>query len=136
MQFDEIIKLIHTVSDSNLESFAIEQGDFKLNLVNREKTISSKEISTFVVANERASENLQEIVSPLVGTFYAAKAEGEQPFVSVGEEIKEGQVVGIIEAMKLMNEVISTVNGIVEEILIENEQTVEYGQVLIRVRAN
>lgn len=74
------------------------------------------------------------ITSPLVGTFYAAPAPGKESFVKVGDTVKVGQVVGIIEAMKLMNEVESEVDGIIEEILISDEEVVEYGQPLFRVR--
>ncbi|MDO4322881.1 MAG: biotin/lipoyl-containing protein [Lachnospiraceae bacterium] len=74
------------------------------------------------------------IASPMVGTFYEASAEGEDPFVQVGDTVKKGQIVGIIEAMKLMNEIESEYDGVVEEILAVNEQMVEYGQPLIRIR--
>ena len=72
--------------------------------------------------------------SPMVGTFYAAASEGEEPFVRVGDAVKKGQTIGIVEAMKLMNEIESEYTGVVEEILVENEQMVEFGQPLIRVR--
>lgn len=136
MEFDEIMKLIHAVSESNLESFTVERGDFKLSLKNKETRIiyeGKTQEGSFQKSEE--NENLfQNIVSPLVGTFYDAKSENSEPFISVGDEVKEGQVVGIIEAMKLMNEVTSCVNGIVEEILVENEQGVEYGQPLVRIK--
>lgn len=74
------------------------------------------------------------ISSPMVGTFYTASAEGEEPFVRVGDKVKKGQVIGIVEAMKLMNEIESEYDGIVEEVLAANEQMVEYGQPLIRIR--
>ena len=74
------------------------------------------------------------ISSPMVGTFYTASAEGEEPFVRVGDKVKKGQVIGIVEAMKLMNEIESEYDGIVEAVLAANEQMVEYGQPLIRIR--
>ena len=70
----------------------------------------------------------------MVGTFYAAPSEGAEPFVSVGDKVKKGQVIGIIEAMKLMNEIEAGEDGIVEEILVENEQLVEFGQSLLKIR--
>ena len=70
----------------------------------------------------------------LVGTFYTSPAPDADSFVKVGDRVKKGQVVGIVEAMKLMNEIESEYDGIVEEILVNNEDTVEYGQPLIVVR--
>lgn len=76
----------------------------------------------------------QEVKSPLVGTFYAAPSEDAQPFVQVGDRVKKGQVLAIVEAMKLMNEIESEFDGTVEEILVENGQPVEYGQPLFRIK--
>lgn len=70
------------------------------------------------------------VKSPLVGTFYAAPAEDAEPFVKVGDSVKEGQVLAIVEAMKLMNEIESDFTGTVKEILVENGQGVEFGQAL------
>ena len=70
------------------------------------------------------------VKSPLVGTFYAAPAEDAAPFVKVGDSVKEGQVLAIVEAMKLMNEIESDFSGTVTEILVENGQAVEFGQPL------
>ena len=74
------------------------------------------------------------VTSPLVGTFYNASSPDAAPFVQAGDTVKKGQVLGIIEAMKLMNEIESEYDGIVEEILVKNEETVEYGQPLFRIR--
>lgn len=74
-----------------------------------------------------------EIISPMVGTFYRAPAPDEPPFVEIGENIRRGQTVCIIEAMKLMNELESEINGQVMEILVQNGEPVEYGQPLMRV---
>ena len=68
--------------------------------------------------------------SPLVGTFYAAPSEDAEPFVKEGDSVKEGQVLAIVEAMKLMNEIESDFTGTVTEILVENGEAVEYGQPL------
>lgn len=72
--------------------------------------------------------------SQMVGTFYIAPSEEAAPFVKVGDTVKKGQTIGIIEAMKLMNEVSADCGGVVESIMAENEQMVEYGQPLIRIR--
>lgn len=70
------------------------------------------------------------VKSPLVGTFYRASSPDNPPYVQVGDSVKKGQVLGIVEAMKLMNEIESEFDGVVKEIRVENEQMVEYGQPL------
>ena len=80
-----------------------------------------------------ADENLVEFKSPMVGTFYRAPSPGAQPYVQVGERVTPGQVVCIIEAMKLMNEIEADVSGTIVKFLAENEQPVEYGQTLFLV---
>ncbi len=77
--------------------------------------------------------NLVEIKSPMVGTFYAAPEPGAEPYVKVGSRVSPGQVVCIIEAMKIMNEIESEVSGLIRESLVENTQPVEFGQPLFRV---
>ena len=78
--------------------------------------------------------DLIEITSPMVGTFYRAAAPGEEPFVEVGNNVKVGQTICILEAMKLMNEIESEFNAEIVEILVENGTPVEFGQVLMRVK--
>ncbi|MFL9987048.1 acetyl-CoA carboxylase biotin carboxyl carrier protein [Paraburkholderia sediminicola] len=73
------------------------------------------------------------VTSPMVGTFYRAPSPGAEPFVQVGDTVKEGQTICIIEAMKLLNEIESDKSGVVKEILVENGQAVEYGQPLFLV---
>ena len=73
------------------------------------------------------------INAPLVGTFYRAPSPGENPFVEVGQQVKKGDVVGIIEAMKLMNEITATEDGVVKEIVVADGSLVEYNEVLIRL---
>ena len=74
------------------------------------------------------------VASPLVGTFYNASSPDAAPFVQAGDTVKKGQVLGIIEAMKLMNEIESEYDGIVEAVLVNNEEVVEYGQPLFRIK--
>lgn len=74
------------------------------------------------------------VKSPLVGTFYGSSAPGAAPFVAVGDRIEKGQVIGIVEAMKLMNEIESDVTGEIVQCLATNGQAIEYGQPLFRVR--
>ena len=78
-------------------------------------------------------KRLVEVSSPMVGTFYRAPAPSEAPFVEVGDRIRSGQTVCIIEAMKLMNEIEAEVSGQVMEILVQNGEAVEYGQPLMRI---
>jgi acetyl-CoA carboxylase biotin carboxyl carrier protein len=80
-----------------------------------------------------AASHLLEIKSPMVGTFYAAPEPGAESYVKVGSRVATGQVVCIIEAMKIMNEIESEVAGVVREVLVENAQPVEFGQPLYRV---
>lgn len=74
------------------------------------------------------------VTSPLVGTFYSASSPDAEPLVKVGDTVKKGQVLGIIEAMKLMNEIESEYDGVVEAVLVNNEDVVEFGQPLFRIR--
>jgi acetyl-CoA carboxylase biotin carboxyl carrier protein len=83
-----------------------------------------------------APSHLLEIKSPMVGTFYSAPEPGAQAYVKVGSRANVGQVVCIIEAMKIMNEIESEVGGVVKEVCVQNAQPVEFGQVLFRVDPN
>lgn len=76
----------------------------------------------------------KEITSPMVGTFYASNTPGGAPLASIGTSVKAGQVLCIIEAMKIMNEIESDIAGIIEEVCVQNETPVEYGTVLFRIR--
>ena len=82
---------------------------------------------------EAPEEKGQLVKSPLVGTFYNAPSPDSPAYVKVGDTVKKGQILGIIEAMKLMNEIESDYDGVVTEILIKNEETVEFGQPLFRI---
>ncbi len=82
---------------------------------------------------EAPPSNLVEVKSPMVGTFYRAPAPEAPPYVEVGSTVKKGQTLCILEAMKLMNELECEVDGVVREILVENTDPVEYGQVLFRI---
>jgi acetyl-CoA carboxylase biotin carboxyl carrier protein len=86
-----------------------------------------------VNAPSTIDKRLVEVSSPMVGTFYRAPAPGEAPFVEVGDRVRQGQAVCIIEAMKLMNEIEAEISGQVMEILVQNGEPVEYGQPLMRI---
>ncbi len=75
----------------------------------------------------------QTVVAPMIGTFYSSPSPGEPPFVEEGDEIEAGQVIGIIEAMKIMNEITSEFGGTISQILVRNAQAVEYGQPLFLI---
>lgn len=145
MEFEKMIELIKTVSDSNLTQFQIEEDGFKLSMktdkqskvvVQKQESVP-KEIQSVAMDEIKPVEQKEikkaegnVVKSPLVGTFYSASSPDSAPFVKVGDTVKKGQVLGIVEAMKLMNEIESEFDGVVKEIQIENEQVVEYGQPL------
>jgi acetyl-CoA carboxylase biotin carboxyl carrier protein len=85
---------------------------------------------------ETAKSRWLEVKSPMVGTYYSAPEPGAKPYLSVGERISKGQILCIIEAMKIMNEIESEFDGVVTEILAQNSHPVEYGQVLFRIDPN
>lgn len=165
MEFEKIIQLIKTVSDSNLTQFAMEEGNLKISMKTNKQTkviaapmmapapgpdmgpaaggpvmqavqAQAGPLQTEVSFQEPGETVLSGNVvkSPLVGTFYNAPSPDAETFVKVGDTVKKGQVLGIVEAMKLMNEIESEFDGTVEQILVENEEVVEYGQPLFVIR--
>ena len=85
-------------------------------------------------ASSEPTQLFKEVKAPLVGTFYHASSPTSDPFIKVGDSVKKGQVVGVIEAMKVMNEVTSTFDGIIEEICVPNNTSVSFNQTLIKVK--
>lgn len=141
MKFEQLVELIQTVSSSNLGEFKYEEGDFKISLKKEKGEVrlaeQSESVSDNVLEQPRESVKSREgnvIKSPLVGTFYASPAEDADPFVQVGEQVQKGKILAIVEAMKLMNEIESEFDGTIKEILVENGESVEYGQPLFIVR--
>lgn len=149
MQMEQILKLVETVSHSTLSSFQYEEEGSCLILKQqldkeilenitsdkREKRVyCSNPSSTVEVKVEPMMEQKGEVVtSPLVGMFYSQPSAGAKPYVEVGDTVKKGQVIGMIESMKLMNEIEASRDGIILEILVKNEQLVEYGQGIVRI---
>ncbi len=148
MDIEKIEKLVQLVSDSKLSGFELEEGDMKITL--KKEVIAQEKAVTLVQDNGMVSQNMSEktdntevdatsinadevITAPLVGTFYSSPSEGSEPFVKVGDKVKKGQVIGIIEAMKLMNEIESEFDGTVAAVLAENGQIIEYAQPLFRI---
>lgn len=154
MEFENLLTLIKTVSDSELTDFDYEENGTHIRLKKKKETVvvsgASSNVPVMGLENIRTVENVAAVntantqadnsepegmivKSPLVGTFYAAPAEDADPFVSVGDQVKKGQTLAIVEAMKLMNEIESDFDGKVAEIYVENGQAVEYGQPLFRI---
>lgn len=108
-----------------------------------EATVETKEAVKKVIEEakeevkiEAEDKNIKEVVSPIVGTFYSAPSPDKPTFAEVGSKVKKGDTLCIIEAMKLMNEIQSEVDGEVVEVLIENGKMVEYGQTMFKIRVN
>ena len=161
LDHEDLNRLIEKISTSDIQEFLLEGEDFKLEI--KRNLFDQKQVSNNLIANtsfERqpiaqksindnvskvnepeapqvappGRSDLTEITSPMVGTFYRAAAPGEEPFVEVGSNVKVGQTICILEAMKLMNEIESEFNAEIVEILVENGTPVEFGQVLMRVK--
>jgi oxaloacetate decarboxylase alpha subunit len=148
MNLKEIKDMINLMNEHNLVELEIEKGDLKIRLkkatgaaegaadVLVERIVPAAHISSEAKTAQRTGEEtkkLIEIKAPIVGTFYRAPSPDAAPFVEVGQEIEIGQVICIIEAMKLMNEIKSEVKGKVVDILAENADPVEYGQILFLI---
>ena len=162
LDHEDLSRLIEKISSSDIQEFLLEGEDFKLeikrNLFDQKQVtnnlVSSASFDSQTIDSQKAindnfsivkepetpqvappgRSDLTEITSPMVGTFYRAAAPGEDPFVDVGSNIKVGQTICILEAMKLMNEIESEFNAEIVEILVENGTPVEFGQVLMRVK--
>lgn len=142
MEFEQIEKLIKAVSDSSITNFTLEEGNLKLVLEKNTQTQVIQSVSSLPqiqaepqIAMQTAIKQEGKIIqSILVGVFYGAPGPDEAPFVKVGDTVKKGQIVGIIEAMKLMNEIECECSGVIEEILIKDGDMVEYGQPLFRIK--
>jgi acetyl-CoA carboxylase biotin carboxyl carrier protein len=150
MNIKEIKELITLMNENDLIELEIEREGTKIRLrkssagrfeaiteepgmLQRVIQISKPEQEFPVKKEEKPEKNLVAIKAPMVGTFYRAAAPDAKPFVEIGQVVEVGQVVCIIEAMKLMNEIKSEVKGKIAEVLVENASSIEYGQVLFMV---
>ena len=144
-EIEYIEKIAKILTDNNLSEIYLEDGDQAISL-RKENIIAQTPVSvaappaagsnvadTQVNVEPEAPVKAKTITSPMVGAFYAAPSPGAKPFVKVGDVVTAGQVVCIVEAMKLMNEIESEVSGKVTQICVEDGQSVEYGQVLMYV---
>lgn len=157
MELKQIQELIKAVNKSNLSELKIEDGDFKITIKQLGEsvqvvaaapaaTVAAPQVAQAPAAAPQAAapaaapapaaedtSNLVEIKSPMIGTFYRSPKPGEPPFINVGDDIKEGQGVCIIEAMKLFNEIESEVTGKIVKVLVDDATPVEYDQPLFLV---
>lgn len=146
MDLEKIEGLVKIIENSSLTEFTYKEGEIKITM---SKLDNAPVVMTGVPATApapaaapvaaAAAEAVEEneplfIVSPIVGTFYSAPAPDAPAFVKVGDQVKNGQTVCILEAMKLMNEIQSDFDCEIEAVLVSNEQKVEYGQPLFRVK--
>ena len=150
MDIRKVKKLIEMLEESNLNEIEIKEGEESVKLVKAQVSTIKEQIVTSVNEAPKVSstenqdqknsemEKEEQILgktvdSPMVGTFYGAPNPGADDFVSVGDKISEGDVLCIIEAMKMMNEVKSDFSGTVKQVLVENAEPVEFGQALFVV---
>ena len=162
LDFNELRQLLITISQTDITDFALKSDDFELTIRKNSSVITGTapteglkaafpavntqelgERRTEPVIDAQEPESTSpleqksvEVISPMVGTFYRASAPGEAAFVEVGDRIRLGQTVCIIEAMKLMNEIETEVSGQVMQILVQDGEPIEYGQPLMRINPN
>ncbi len=149
MNIEQIEKLIELVEQSSLTEFSYKDGEVKLTMSKLEYPPvagpmppmppmgpmgAMPQAAPMPVKEEEKDEEVQFITSPIVGTFYSAPAPDAPAYVKVGDRVKNGQTVCILEAMKLMNEIQCEFDCEIEAVLVSNEQKVEYGQPLFRVK--
>jgi len=144
MNIKEIRELLELLEKSNVTEFSLETAGTKLTIRKGNLPASTQETSAAAQDKTEAAlrpqppavpaEELYAVQSPMVGTFYRAPSPDSPPYVEVGDKVEKGQVLCIVEAMKLMNEIQSEVAGEIVEILVENGQPVEYGQALFLIR--
>lgn len=136
MDLRKLKTLIDLVSESGVAELEITEGDDRVKIVNRvgaapvAAAAPAPAVAAEPAAAPVAAEDTRTINSPMVGTFYRAPSPGAKPFADVGQKVKAGDTVCIIEAMKLLNEIETEYDGVIKEILVENGQPVEFGQPL------
>lgn len=145
MDLEKIEGLVKIIEDSSLKEFTYKEGDIKITMSKLDHppivaagvpaaVPQAAQAQAAPAAEEKEEEETLFITSPIVGTFYSASAPDVPAFVRVGDQVKAGQTVCILEAMKLMNEIQSDFDCEIEAILVSNEQKVEYGQPLFRIK--
>ena len=134
-----IKELVDNLKEFELTELEYQEGQTKIKVSKASKGIEQVKTSAIVSPNKSVLKSSSEnegirIKSPIIGTAYLAPEPGAKKFIEVGDKIKKGQTVMIVEAMKTMNHVPSTTNGVVEKILIEDGQPVEFGQTLVLLK--
>ncbi len=141
MELDELKALIELLRDTDISDLQVEKNGVKVR-IKRERFLTSVEVPRKLLQQEAAlpqaepaseTQRLVTVTAPLVGTFYRAPSPDAQPFVEAGTAVKKGQVLCMIEAMKLMNEIESDTDGVLVRALVENAQPVEYGEPLFLI---
>ncbi len=140
MDIDKVKEFLKSLENSSVEEIEIELEGLRLKArFNREGQrflnveVQTEQVEKVEVKEGEPEEKFYVVESPMVGTFYRAPSPGAEPFVKEGDYVEKGQVLCIIEALKVMNEIESEVSGIVRKILVENGQPVEYGQPLFYI---
>jgi acetyl-CoA carboxylase biotin carboxyl carrier protein len=145
--WDDIAEFIQDAArqmrEYGLTTLDVEHGGSRVRIKIESQRRRSAEAGAAVVSVEsanpapsRSDAGQLVVTSPMIGTFYASPSPGEPEFVQEGDEVEIGQVIGIIEAMKIMNEITSEYEGVVSKILVKNAQAVEYGQPLVHITPN
>jgi len=149
MELENVIKLINAVSESSLTSFSMEDGDTKLSLgADRSDRAAVKETAgVYDIVNsdngnesglnksdiKTSDDNVLTVNSPLVGVFYSSASPEADAYVAIGDRVKKGQVIGIVEAMKLMNEITAEADGVISQVCVSDGQMIEYGTELFKI---
>ena len=131
-----IKELVEHLKEFNLTTLEYQDGQTKIKVSKSTKSLESSKTSAIVSPNKSVLKSSDDsdgirVKSPIIGTAYLAPEPGAKKFVAVGDKIKKGQTVMIVEAMKTMNHVPSTADGVVKEICVEDGQPVEFGQTII-----
>ena len=129
-------KLAEVMQDHGLAKIEVSQGGIHILLsAGKPATVVTSPLAVMPAAQAPSSSEPEGhfVTAPMIGTYYASPSPGDPPFVQVGDTVEVGQTIGIIEAMKIMNEIAADRNGVVAEVLVANSQAVEYGSPLIRI---
>lgn len=144
MDYSEIKNLINDIGQSNVDEVNLEFPDgIKISVKKNNQVVKEvvkentlEEINQTITTKEveKQNEDCKIIKSPMVGTFYSKSAPTANPFVKVGDKVKKGQVLCILEAMKLMNEIESEYDGEIVEVCVNDDEMVEFGQILFKIK--